>query len=32
VNLEEPPVFNRIVDSFLASVARNDWPARKLAA
>src|SRR5260370_1154213 len=27
-NLEEPDVFNRAVDAFLASVARGSWPAR----
>jgi pimeloyl-ACP methyl ester carboxylesterase len=27
-NLEEPDVFNRVVDAFLASVARGSWPAR----
>jgi pimeloyl-ACP methyl ester carboxylesterase len=27
-NLEEPDVFNRAVDTFLASVARGAWPAR----
>jgi pimeloyl-ACP methyl ester carboxylesterase len=27
-NLEEPDVFNRAVDAFLASVARGSWPVR----
>ena len=27
-NLEEPGVFNRAVDSFLASVARGSWHPR----
>jgi pimeloyl-ACP methyl ester carboxylesterase len=27
-NLEEPDVFNRAVDAFLASVARGSWPPR----
>ena len=27
-NLEEPDVFNRVVDRFLATVARGAWPAR----
>jgi pimeloyl-ACP methyl ester carboxylesterase len=27
-NLEEPDVFNRAVDGFLAAVARGAWPAR----
>jgi len=28
VNLEEPDVFNRVVDTFLGRVARGSWPSR----
>jgi hypothetical protein len=29
-NLEEPEIFNRAVDTFLASVARGSWHARDI--